>query len=275
MRLTAISPILLLTLVYAPNAVVCAGCKTIGVCKANGQSIWKQIENAKDSDKAGISEQYARFYKGRETSSTIDTPTNIKDLMQGVNLPLPTKVDKVTIPGTRGPANSHDNIYSNQLIVAIRNNGNEDPVTPPVNRLHWNDIAFEQYKARKTSGSLTYVLSVNILNNSTVTVIDDVYAAAGKGGETKKDKTNWEKWTYNDQLLPLLGTAKGSGAGQILIDHAHTIGRKTIASIRTRRYNKAWAMVVKYQPRKSVTESFFASVQQLPIVRFVGGLLGA
>jgi hypothetical protein len=108
-------------------------------------------------------------------------------------------------------------------------------------------------------------------------VITEVYKAAGMGGDTTKDSTNWVTWTHAnhpDYILALLGTTNGSGAGYILTDFAGTLGRKTIASIHTRRYDKAWAMVVQYQAR-SVTGSFLTSFQQHPIVRVVGGLLGA
>jgi hypothetical protein len=277
MRLIAISPILLLTLAYAPNTVVRAECDTIATCKVKGQSIWNSIASA-TTDKPGISAQYAKYYKALEHSSSIGTQFNvgrsIKDLMAGVGLKLPANVNKVEIKGKSGTgAAAYENIYSDELIAAINNFKAEDPVDP-AHQVNWNVIAFEQYKEKQKAASLTYVLRYNIDNKATSAVITEVYKAAGKGGEVTKDDTNWVTWTHSDHpdyILALLGTTNGSGAGFILTDYAGTLGRKTIASIHTRRYEKAWAMVVQYQGRP-VTESFLTSH---PIVRFVGGLLGA
>jgi hypothetical protein len=276
MRLIAISPILL-ALAFAPNAVVRAECDTIADCKVKGQTIWSSIASA-TTDKAGISAKYAKFYKALEDPSTINTQFNvgksIKDLLGGVGLKLPANVNKVEIKGKSSTgAAAYENVYSDKLIAALNNFKAEDPVAS-ADQVNWNVIAFEQYKEKQTAASLTYVLRYNIDNKATSAVITEVYKAAGKGDDTTKDDTDWVTWTHSDHadyILALLGTTNGSGAGFILTDYAETLGRKTIASIHTRRYEKAWAMVVQYQGRP-VTESFLTSH---PIVRFVGGLLGA
>jgi hypothetical protein len=244
MRLTVIYPSFLLALAYIPPVV--GSCGTLAECISRGRELVHRINDAR-ADTVGLPAKYAAKYPALEMREIVEnTFKQISDIMAGIPFAIPQELTKVTIDNEAKGDIAYQNSYGKGFIAATANYRSYDPV-PTTDQVHWDVIAFEQYRAAGfASADLTYILQHTVDNQDTRRLLNELYAE-----EPQRDQTKWFKWDLfspdnSDGFYALLGTPLGNGPGYILVDYAGTMDRRSVAAIHTRKWGFDWMMVVEF-----------------------------
>jgi hypothetical protein len=180
MRLTAIHPIFLLALAYVPTASSLP-CGDLKECISSGEKLMTLIRTAR-RDTDGPPAKYLNGYQKLEKRINEDnTWHDISKIMEGLQDTMSPKLTTVTIESEKGTDIAYQNAYDKGIIAAIASYNQYDPV-PKQDQVHWDVVAFEQYRATGCAPTdLTYILQHTVDNDNTKRMVNQVYDDAGMG----------------------------------------------------------------------------------------------